>query len=387
MNKRNIILGFLLLALVAGLIFIGIPLARQWNQPLAEGLDLPTYTASPSETSTSIPTQTTAPTRSEVVSNEAADTPIPTITLTDTPAPSPTSTAEPLCGGPEVMTVMALGIDTEADNYLYGLADEIRIVRVDFVTPKLTALSIPRDIWVEIPGISDHYDITHGKLNQAYFYGTPGMGYYDGPGGGPGLFARTLDLNFGLRADHYGTINMVTFVRMVDAVGGIDVYLPHDVDGRPVDDKTEDMGYFKAGEQHFTGELALRFSRIRKIDTVFERDNRQTMVLCALKDKLLSPAVLPRIPKLIAAFQDSVITDLSPAQLTQLACLLPHLERENIIFTGLPTDILTQGREFDPHSQNTTFVWKVDFDVIRDYFERFIAGTWPVGSEGGMTCP
>jgi LCP family protein required for cell wall assembly len=275
------------------------------------------------------------------------------------------------------MTVLALGIDTRADNYLYGLADVIRIVRVDFVTPKVTVLSLPRDLWVEIPGIDNNYGVTHGKLNQSYFYGTEGMGYYDGPGGAPGLMARTLAQNFNIQVDHYGSVNMVTFVRMVDAVGGIDIYLPHDVDGRPVDDKTEDMGYFTAGQQHFNGDQALRFSRIRKVDTVFDRMDRQTMVLCALRDKLLSPSVLPKIPQLIASFQGSVITDLSLSQLSQLACLAPRISRENLLFTSLPTDLLEPSRAYDPHLQTNTFIWDTDYDIIRDYLARFQAGTWP----------
>jgi len=258
-----------------------------------------------------------------------------------------------------------------------GLADVIRIVRVDFVTPKVTSLSMPRDLWVTIPDISDNYGITEGKLNQAYFYGTEGMGYYDGPGGAPGLLARTLALNFGVQVDHYGTVNMVTFEKIVDALGGIDLYLPYSVDGRPVDDKTEDMGFFPAGHHHFNGDQALRFSRIRKVDTVFDRMDRQTMVLCALREKLLSPSVFPKIPQIIKSFQGSVITDLSPAQISQLACLLPKISRENLIFTSLPKEILKPGRAYDPHRQTTTFVWEADNDVIRDYVKRFQEGTWP----------
>jgi LCP family protein required for cell wall assembly len=294
--------------------------------------------------------------------------------------------AEPLCGGPAQMTVLALGVDTDTKYELYGLADVIKIVRVDFITPRVTALSMPRDLWVEIPGISDHYDITHGKLNQSYFYGTEAMGYYDGPGGGPGLMARTLALNFGLNLDHYGSVNMYTFKKMVDAVGGIDIYLPHDVDGRPVDEDTEDMGFFSAGAHHFTGELALRFSRIRKVDSVFDRMDRQSMVICALQEKLLTPAVVPRIPQLIASFQGSIVTDLSLAQLSQLACLVPKLSNENIVFASLPEEILEPGRADDPRSGDTTFIWETDFAVIRDYVSRFQAGTWP-DQKGASTCP
>ncbi len=285
------------------------------------------------------------------------------------------------------MTILAVGADSGPD-YLYGLADVIRIVRVDFVTPKVSVLSLPRDLWVEIPEIENPYGITHGKLNQSFFYGSPGMGYYQGPGGAPGLLARTLDLNFGLRVDHYGAVDMSTFVEIVDAVGGLEIYLPYDVDGRPIDEKTEDMGYFNAGQQHFTGEEALRFSRIRKKYNDFTRMDHQNMVICALKEKITSPAVITRIPQMIAAFQDSVLTDLSPEQLTQLACLAPKLSSENLLFTGLPEEILSPGRVYSPQQKNQVFIMEADFEVIRDYVSQFMAGTWPQASTSNQpSCP
>ncbi|HSR48190.1 MAG TPA: LCP family protein [Anaerolineales bacterium] len=279
------------------------------------------------------------------------------------------------------MLVLGVGADNRDEGYLYGLADAIRVARVDFTVPSISVLSLPRDLWVEIPGIADHYGITHGKLNQAYFYGNPGMGYYDGPGAGPGLLARTLDLNFGLRLDHYGAINMVTFVRLVDAVGGIDIYLDAPVDGRPVDDKTEDMGYFAAGHHHMDGATALRFSRIRKVDTVFARDDRQSQVLCALKDELLSPASIIRIPELVAAFRDSVLTDLSPAQIAQLACLAPQIRPENLRLTSVPRELLAQSRNADG-----SFIWDVDNQEIRDLIAAFVAGEWPTAPDE-PSCP
>jgi len=279
------------------------------------------------------------------------------------------------------MMVLAIGADNRENNYLYGLADVIRVARVDFVTPSVSVLSLPRDIWVEIPDISDHYGIDHGKLNQAYLYGNPGMGYYDGPGLGPGLLARTLDVNFMLRVDHYGSVNMRTFVKIVDAVGGIDLYLPEPVDGRPIDDKTEDMGYFAAGQHHMNGETALRFSRIRKVDNAFYRDDRQTMVLCALKDKLLSADVLPHVPEIIASLSNSVLTDLSLAQMTQLACLGPYLRPENLRFASLPQDLLHPGR-----NDQGSFVLNADFDAVRALIAEFVNGTWPTEPDQ-PSCP
>lgn len=280
------------------------------------------------------------------------------------------------------MVLLAIGADNRDNTYLYGLADVIRIVRVDFVTPRVTVLSLPRDLWVEVPGISEHYGITHGKLNQAYFYGNPGVGYYDGPGAGPGLLARTLALNFGIIPEHYLAVNMQTFVRIVDAVGGIDLVLEEAVDGRPVDDRTEDMGYFPAGPHHFTGAEALRFSRIRKVDNVFRRDDRQNQVLCALREKVLSPQVLDDIPEILSAFQGSILTDLSLAQMGQLACLAPRVSPENLRMASLPEEMLTASRVYDPAQENTTFVWDIDYDFVRALAGDFLAGNWPPPGDG-----
>ena len=382
-SKRKILI-LLAAALVVILVAAGVVIypkaTRQWSAPLGPGLELPTHTPTSQIlaklSNTPVVTLTTQAVEAQPLAQAAGPT--------ATQAPLPTNTPQPLCGGTPLMTVLAIGADS--DDYDYGLADAIRIARVDFVTPKVSVLSMPRDLWVEIPDIANHYNITHGKLNQAYFYGGPGMGYYTGPGGGPGLLARTLDLNFGLRADHYGAVNMQTFVKIVDAVGGIDLYLPTDVDGRPIDEHTADMGYFTAGQHHFTGDEALRFSRIRKKYNDFTRMDHQNMVICALKSKLTSPSVLPKVPKIIAAFQGSVLTDLSLEQISQMACLLPHLKRENLLFTSLPDEILSPSRVYSPQQKTTTFVMDADFNVIKDYIQKFMEGTWP-SEPDQPTCP
>ena len=385
-SKRKLVLivGAVLLGTVAVLAVVFYPRIRQrWTEPLGPGLGLPTRTVTPAAIALDEATNTPAADASLSEAEEDVEQPTEAVQATDTAVPTPTTA--PLCGGPPVMTVLALGIDGN-ENYLYGLSDVIRVVRVDFVKPKVTVLAMPRDLWVEIPEIEEPYGITHGKLNQAYFYGTPGMGYYDGPGAGAGLLARTLDLNFDLLVDHYGAVSMQTFVKMVDAVGGIDIYLPTDVDGTPVDDKTEDMGYFDAGQQHFTGDQALRFSRIRKRYNAFTRSSNQNMVLCALKDKVTSPAVVPKIPQIINAFQDSILTDLSPEQLAQLACLVPKLDSENLIFTAIPEDLLSPGRVYSPQQKAETYVLKADYNEIRAVINQFMAGTL-VSDSDGVSCP
>jgi len=391
-HKKSSKIGwFILLVVLAAVSIAAVILAprvrSRWTAPLGPGLELPTYTPAVAEAvkATTEPAEVAqAASATPFIQEETAssDSPIPP---SSTPL-LPTATLEPLCGGPPAVTILGIGADNSDESYRYGLADAIRIARVDFVTPKITMLTVPRDLWVEIPGISSHYDITHGKLNQAYFYGGEGMGYYDGPGQGPGLLARTLDLNFNLRAEHYGAVNMAIFKKIVDALGGIDVYLETDMDGTPIDDRTEDMGYFYAGNNHLTGEEALRLVRIRKRYNDFKRQDTQTLVMCAIKEKLTDPRVVTKIPALISAFQGQVLTDLSLEQISQFACLLPHLKRENLIFTSLPDDIFTPSRVYSPQQRNTTFVLDADYDVIRDYAAQFMAGTWPTQPDE-PSCP
>lgn len=284
------------------------------------------------------------------------------------------------------MTLLAVGTDSRSNSYIYGLADVIRIVRVDFVTGKVAVLEFPRDLWVEIPDIAD--DIKgqdHEKLNQAYLYGNPGFGYYDGPGQGPGLLARTLALNFGVHSDRYVAVNMRTFEKVVDAVGGIRVNLSNGVDGRTAKDRSARL-VFKPGVHLLNGEEALTLARIRN-EGVFERATHQNTVLCALKDRLTSPSVVLRIPDLIDSFKGAVQTDLTPEQITQLACLGTRLRSDDITFASFPQELFTGTRVYDPVFDARIFIWDVDFNILRTYVSRFNAGTWPAPSIEGESGP
>jgi LCP family protein required for cell wall assembly len=359
MNKLK--WGYAAIALVL-LLVVSAQLSRFYSRPLGESLDLPTQ--APSSTPTELVTATSAP------------------EMTSAPTVLPTPTPQPLCGGPALMYIMAVGSDSRGNHYLYGLADIIRIARIDFVTPRVTVLEMPRDLWVKIPEISDHYNLTEGKLNQSYLYGNKGLGYYDGPGQGPGLLARTLDLNFSLHPDHYLAVNMQTFAVLVDAVGGLDVYLPYDIDARTPENP---KGWFiEAGSHHFDGQTALIAARLRPINT-FQRANNQSIIMCALKKKLLSPAILPKTPELIQGFQKYLQTDLSPEQIAQLSCLGQKLEGKDIQFVGFPENIFKATRKYDPDAKKEVFVLDVDLAVLNDYVSRFQSGEWPLPQDSAST--
>jgi LCP family protein required for cell wall assembly len=274
------------------------------------------------------------------------------------------------------MFILAIGSDTRADSYLYGLADVIRIVRLDFVNPKVTVLEIPRDLWVEIPGIADNLNgQDHERLNQAYLYGNPGFGYTNDPAGGPGLLAQTLTLNFDAQIDHYAAVNMKTFEKIVNAVDGIDVTLPKTVDGRTTDDPDKRL-LFLQGTHHLNGTQALTLARIRT-EGVFSRADNQDRVLCALRDKLTNPNVISKIPDLIQSFRGAVQTSLNPEELSQIACLGTLIEPQNIIFASFPQELFQQDRTYDSVFKKSVFTWKVDFDILREYIQQFNNGSWP----------
>jgi LCP family protein required for cell wall assembly len=352
--KKKTVLGIILLILfISGILAFDV-----YRQPLGPALELPTSTQP-------IPTLTTFPTEESAVSSTATEI---------QPTASQTAAPQPLCGGPAVMNILAIGSDARGNHYLYGLADIIRLVRVDFVNARVTVLEVPRDLWVEIPEISDHYGITQGKLNQAYLYGNKGLGYYDGPGEGPGLLARTLNLNFGARPDHYLAINMRTFEAVVDAVGGIDIYLPYEIS---VKSKDNPKGFgIPPGQHEIDGETALWIARIRQYHT-FGRAENQNIVMCALRKKLLSPAVVPAIPKLVKDFRNYVQTDLSPEQINQLACLATQMKGTNVVFASFPMETFKGAKMYDPQLKATTSVLDADYNVLRDYINRFQQGTWP----------
>ena len=167
---------------------------------------------------------------------------------------------------------------------------------------------------------------------------------------------------------------MKTFEAIIDAIGGIDVYLPYDVDVRS---ETNPKGFHvEAGQHHFDGATALWVARIRQYN-VFGRAENQNIVMCAVRKKLLSPAIMPAIPQLIKDFQRYVQTDFSPEQINQLACLATQMHGTNIVFASFPIDLFKRSTIYDPELKGNTFIFDADFNILRDYIDRFQQGSWP----------
>jgi LCP family protein required for cell wall assembly len=229
----------------------------------------------------------------------------------------------PVCGTEREWTVLLTGIDYRSGDYLYGLADVIRVAHIDFTGPRINVAAIPRNLLVDPPARL----AVDGPLllNQAYFFGTSGMGYYEGTGYGAGSLAETIENSFGVTPQHYLVVNFQAFEGFIDAIGGIEVDLPEAVDNLP-------DSFFPAGVQTLNGAQALELGRIRKKYSDLVRINNQSIILKAVFSRLKNPLILAKLPELSKSLLDSVVTDVTPKQVNTLICLLTKTSAEDLHF-------------------------------------------------------
>jgi anionic cell wall polymer biosynthesis LytR-Cps2A-Psr (LCP) family protein len=198
--------------------------------------------------------------------------------------------------------------------------------------------------------------------------------------------ARTLDLNFGLRVDHYLAIDRQTFVRMIDSIGGVDITLDSPINLNWGSGTPDPRLYLSAGKNHLDGDLALEMA-VNRIPTTFQRMKYQKIILSSLREELLSPAMLPKLPKLAAQFITSVQTDLSPSEINSLICIAQAVPKSNIRADSFPQDMFTAGVTFDENRNVTTFVYNTDFVKLRAMVAEFMNGIWPIPENVGTATP
>ncbi len=187
----------------------------------------------------------------------ATPTSAPTATPTATPTTTPTRAGLPL--PKDRVSILLLGVDQRDDERRAGVpsrSDTLVVVTADPVAKTGGVLSIPRDLWVSIPG-----GYQNNKINVAHFLGEMNKL----PGGGPGLAKRTIEANFGIPTQYYVRANFRGFEMIIDALGGIDIDVPIHIIDRQY--PTEDYGYitveFFPGLQHMDGVRALQYARTR----------------------------------------------------------------------------------------------------------------------------
>ncbi len=186
-------------------------------------------------------------------------------------------------------------------NSFEGLSDVMLLIKFDPETKKMIMLSIPRDTRIEIEG--------HGvkKINAANV------------DGGPALTAKTVsNLLNGVGIDRYVRINVLGVAKLIEALGGVTVYVPKDMKYR--DDSQHLYINLKAGKQHLSGEQALQLLRYRHDELGdIGRIQRQQMVIRALIDQTLNPGTLAKLPDILKVVKEHIDTNLTVEELAALA--------------------------------------------------------------------
>lgn len=269
----------------------------------------------------------------------SASTPVPTVKLIQlaTFPPQPTATPGLLIEpwqGKERFTVLMLGLDKRPnDRGTAFRTDSMILVSIDPTLRKIGMLSIPRDLYVEIPPntvVGQSYGLQ--RINTAYFLGETAQ-----PGAGPMLAMQTVQYNLGIRVHDYIVYDFEAVMAAIDAIGGVDITVEREIIDREYPALTccaYDPLYIQAGRQTMNGELALKYARSRHGTSDFDRARRQQQVIQAMREKILNlellPGLIAQAPTLWSQFSRHVQSGLSLEQWLQLALYAKDIPAANI---------------------------------------------------------
>jgi LCP family protein required for cell wall assembly len=275
------------------------------------------------------PTQEVILTNTPVVAEPATAIPMTEVPVTPPGAPTvtPTSDQAAACGETATWNVLVLGSDLNETSPLRG-SDLTRVMRVDFPNRKVTIYAFPRDLWVDTAGLGlTNPTINATQLGEVFYEGrirSPQFGVPEIMVDGLRVSTAAISKNFTVQTDHYLALDLNQLPAIVDAVGGIPINVP---------ERTTDLFrpfVIQAGQQTLTGEQAANYSRAF-MGSDFDRIRRNQILLEAMRQKLLDPAVFVKIPALYVQFSAVIITDFTPEQITHLACLLQNISPDAIV--------------------------------------------------------
>lgn len=251
-------------------------------------------TAGPTAMPSVTPTPSATPTRTPDPSQPWGDyAPPQEPSAIEVPPPAPLIEMDPA-----VVNILVLGSDQRPYGGGYR-TDVVMLVSLDPSKGTATLLSIPRDLYVYIPGWRVN------RINTA------------DPRGGPEMLANTIQYTFGVPVHYYARIDFSGFMRVIDTLGGVDVQ----VTGYLYDECGSTWYRYSPGNTyHMDGFTALCYVRMRKGSSDFDRLRRQQEVLEAIFRKSLTLNALSRFPQLYAQYRSAIQTDMS---LTDAIPLIP----------------------------------------------------------------
>jgi len=232
-------------------------------------------------------------------------------------------TPEPWDGVSRV-NVLVMGLDyRDWESGESSRTDTMILFSIDPVSKTAGFMSIPRDMWVSIPGFD------YAKINTAYYLGD----LYKLPGGGPALAIQTVENFLGVPINYYAQVDFYAFEQFIDELGGIEVDVPYEIIVDPLG--KHNTTTLQPGKQLLSGPIALAYARNRYTDGGdFDRAGRQQQVIMAIFDRITSLNMLPTlISHSGALYQElsaGVHTNLTLQQVIQLGTLALQVKQENI---------------------------------------------------------
>jgi len=284
------------------------------------------------------------------------------------------ATPEPWDGKSRI-TLLIMGLDY--NDWRAGeipRTDTMILLSVDPITKTASMLSIPRDMWVTIPGFQDP-----GRINEAYLNGEA----YKLPGGGPELARRTVERFIGVPIQYYAVIDFYAFIKFIDEIGGVQV--------RPDQPVTiEKLGgaqrqVLEAGKSYtLDGELALAYIRERHTEGGdVDRSRRQQEVIISIRKRILKqkniPELIGKAPVLYQELSSGIITNLNLKEAIQLGVLALQLDINNI-----KRGIIDYEMAIPTESPDGEKILKPIPDKIRVLRDQLFATT---GSKGPIAAP
>ncbi len=223
-------------------------------------------------------------------------------------------------------TIIIAGLDRRQDqNDEPVRTDSLMLLSIDPVRKSIGILSIPRDLWVQIPDQEER-----DRINRAYF-----LGELRRPGDGALLLQQTVSWNLGMRVHNYILVDFQALIDIVDLLGGIEVTIEYTIS----DERSPDLNYgydplyMPAGTHQLDGYNALRFARTRHGNNDVKRAERQQQVLYAIRDRALSIDFLQlirRLPAFLSTVSAHLQTGLDLQQIIQLAYFAREIDFNDI---------------------------------------------------------
>ena len=229
---------------------------------------------------------------------------------------------------------LVLGTDRRSERDSWR-TDSIMIVGLDRANQRAAVLSVPRDLYVEIP----NYRLD--RINQVDYVGERVLKV---DGGGPALVSQVLSRTLGIATNHWVRVEMTGFQSLVDAVGGVTIHLDCPFYEPIFNLETQAWEYFTlpAGEVTMDGETAYWFVRLRLRESDIGRAQRQRLFLWALREQALRTNLILRFPELYSAFRETFSTDLNLIEMIDLAQFALSLDADNVRASGITLGDLQQ---------------------------------------------